>query len=119
MIEFRAGDSFEVVFPMVRDTVELLGEDGPYTTNTWKPGVRFEQTDCFGGTSEFADAEGLMVLTVVSTHKPGKYPERVFYIRQFISPQGTRFGKSNLRMSTARAFSRMTRGYRYEYEIAP
>ena len=60
---------------------------------------------------------GSMVLTVVDVFKPGRYPARVFYTRQWIDPDGKVFGKSALRMTTVSAFLRRTRGYMHDFYL--
>lgn len=83
----------------------------------WRPGTRAEH--CAPDDVEsVADGLGLIVLTEVSRHKPGKYPERVFYVRQWIDPEGKQFGKTDLRMTTAQAFARLCKGYRHDFEMA-
>ena len=65
-----------------------------------------------------ADGMGQMVLEVVSRHKPGKFPERTFFLRSFVDPNGRAFGKARLRVTTTPAFKRMAAGYRHEFEMA-
>ena len=60
--------------------------------------------------------DGEMLLSVVSTHKPGKFPERIFYTRQWKDPEGKVFGKGALRVTTIGTFRRLLRGYRHKYE---
>ena len=97
-VGIQAGQTYHVRYPFIRDEIDA-----------WKPG-------CQAGTG-YADAEGQMVLTVVSVHKPGKYPERVFYTRSWIDPAGGCFGKRGLRMTTTEAFKRLASGYRHPYEL--
>lgn len=112
-----AGVTFDVRFPFVRETVDL---GGPATVDGWRPGVRFELRDPpYGDESEsMADGEGFMRLTVVSIHKPGRFPTRVFYTRQFTGPDGKTFGKGALRIKTLDAFRRIARAYQHPYRIA-
>lgn len=60
---------------------------------------------------------GLMVLSEVSRHKPGKYLERVFYVRSWVTPEGHPFGKAKLRITTAANFARLCKGYRHKFAL--
>ena len=111
------GQEFRVEYPMVLEPVELLGDEGPYQTNSWRPGVRYVNHSPYCDAAAFADGVGLMILRVVSVHKPGKYPERVFYTRTWIDPACRPFGKTKLRVTTTQAFRAMAKGFRYEYEV--
>ncbi len=112
------GEAFHVKYPFIKGWFEPLESDGDGVGKNvlkgWRPGI--DATPDEGGTL-FAHGEGHMVLTVVSTHKPGKYPERVFYVRQWTDPDGKTFGKRGLRMTTVYAFRNLLNGYRYSYEL--
>lgn len=107
-------------YPFFRETVDLWtgdsgeGDWGP--VEVWRPGVEY---DSDGGGERWAYASGIgsILLAAISLHKPGKYPTRVFYIRQWRDPDGKLFGKTNLRMTTQDAFRRMARGYRHEFYL--
>ena len=111
------GEVFTVPYPFVQDTwVEHYdGEDGPETDEvpTWKPGVRSESVDV----GMEADAIGAQILTVVGVYRPGHFPTRVFYSRQWRDPDGKVFGKAKLRITTVPAFVGLTRGYRHPFEL--
>lgn len=112
----------EVPYPFVRSTYQEIDEDeGGVTFNerpTWKPGTRFEDVG-HGDVECYADAIGRMVLTVVDVHKPGRFPTRVFYTRQWIDPDGKRFGKTGkLHIATVDAFRRRAGGYWHEFTMA-
>lgn len=112
------GQVFAVTFPFLRDTFTGVGEDGFFEQPTWIPGVRAVDShvnDC----DYVADGEGIMTLTVVSIHRPGRYPTRVFYTRSFTTPDGKSFGKPKLRMIAAHAFRRLATRYRVDYTIVP
>lgn len=107
----------KIKFPFVRD--EYSGPmDGEFVdaVKTWKPGTRCEHGDYeFSDEQWVADGEGFMVLEVLGVFKPGKYPERTFYLRHFIDPDGRQFGKANVRVIASSAFKRMLKGYRHQY----
>jgi len=109
-----AGAVFKVVYPFVREAYEHMDFDGEgwreVSEMTWKPGCAYRPSapDDVEG---YCHAEGYMELTVVDVHRPGKYPPRVFFTRQWITPDGKRFGKTNLRIMTGPAFKRRTKGW--------
>ncbi len=126
----QAGDVFTVAYPFLRSTFEHqeMDVDGPInsTRPTWRPGTEYTSEAVYVGHGEYdervenvADAMGQMVLTVVSVHKPGRYPTRVFFTRQFVTPEGKAFGKTMLRMMTLAAFTRRTRGYLVPFVLRP
>lgn len=122
MNELSAGMVFRARFPFIRDTVTIYDADGPAEIKTWRPGVRMEQVyippdDC--DTESHADGEGEMILTVVSVHKPGHFPTRVFFTRRWRSPDGKEFGKSACRCWTAEKFRRLAKGYAHPYKCVP
>ena len=106
--KFKAGDKFEVRYPFVRVT-PFVGE--PFDAGAWRPGCEEQPEEEW-----FADAHGQMLLEVISTHKPGKFLDRVFYTRHWRDPDGKEFGKNNLRVATASSFGRLLKGYRHDYE---
>lgn len=113
--DLSEGLAFEIVYPFLRDTYQACDEDGPHDVKTWRPGVEWG-----GGLyrdSAGCDAEGLCRFTVVSVHKPGRYPTRVFYTRQFTNPDGKPFGKGKLHMASVEKFRRLICGYRDDYDV--
>lgn len=119
--QIEVGKTYSVRYPFVRDEFELPPDDPEATqmakVKGWRPGVEFDsEAAYYGDTGAAADGDGEMLLTVVSTHKPGKFPERVFYTRQWKDPDGRVFGKCALRMTTTGNFRKLLRGYRHEYE---
>lgn len=119
-VEYKAGDRYERPYPFSRDTYSAFddGEDGGGMTDvsTWKVGPKNE-ADGAGDCLSMADAFGTMVLTVVSVHKPGKYPTRVFFTRTWITPEGKPFGKTKCRMTTMPTFTTLTQGYRHAFVL--
>jgi hypothetical protein len=122
----KAGDVAEVRYPFMR--VEYLEPIGPRwpadegdvrPAPSWRPGTESRTGgDPDGDGYLAADAVGVMTLTVVSVHRPGRYPTRVFYTRSFTSPAGRTFGKPRLRIATLEKFRRLARGYAHEYVVA-
>lgn len=104
-------------YPFVREIVpDFEGTEAGGEVMSWRPGTR--SVYVYPDDAEaVADGMGCIVLTEVSRHKPGRYPERVFYVRSWIDPDGRRFGKGALRMTTATAFERLCKGYRHEFAM--
>lgn len=116
-----AGETYEISFPFKRGEYEPYPDyeepaSGatfcrPKPQSTWIPGwdsgadYYDEWTACEGWGAE--------IRTVVSVHRPGHYPERVFYIRQWRDPDGRLFGKKRLRILASRDFRSWARGTRY------
>lgn len=111
-------------YPFVRYVATLLDEDDgrPYQTEGWRPGCDFETDEdalpYFHVKDYFAHGTGSMVLDVVATFKPGRFPERVFYTRRWVDPDGREFGKTGkLQIATAGQFRRLLKGYRHPFEV--
>ena len=115
---FEPGQVVEFDYPFVRSLFTMWDEGGPSDTPTWKPGVRHIYISPYGDTDTIADGMGKQVCTVVSLHKPGRYPERVFYTRKWRDPSGKEFGNGALRIATVGAFRNLTRGFRHDYRMA-
>ena len=124
--KIQAGKTYTVTgYPFVRYVANLLDEDdgNPYQTEGWRPGFTKEEDENAG--SHFpelhyvADGTGSMVLDVVATFKPGRFPERVFYTRRWVDPDGREFGKpGKLRIATTGQFRRLIKGYRHSFELS-
>lgn len=120
MSDIVAGAVFSAAFPFVRAMFDAYPEDGfglPEEKETWRPGTDSD----FDGCDDFvsvADGVGSVIYTVVDTHKPGRYPTRVFYTRQWRDPDGKVFGKNKLRITTQQAFRRLIQGWRHEYQLS-
>ena len=113
-------DEHRIKFPFSRE--KYSGPlDGELVDDvlTWRPGTRRAWLQSEYDTEEWreADGEGLMVLTELGSFKPGKYPERTFYVRSFIDPDGKQFGKAKVRVIASNAFKRMLKGYRHPYQL--
>jgi hypothetical protein len=111
------GPHFVVRYPFINDIYETVKDDGPVKVHSWRPGVRFEPVGPEDNEA-VADGEGNMILTVVASFKPGHFPERVFFTRRFVSPDGQEFGNHKLHIVTAEKFRRMVKGYQFSYLLA-
>jgi hypothetical protein len=118
MSTVTAGAVFTVPYPYIREEVDLPPEgpeEGPVTAITWRPGVRWVQV--YDDSEAEAEGMGSMLLTVIDVHKPGRFPARVFFTRQWRDPDGKTFGKGGLRITTVPAFLRRVKGYMHEFEL--
>ena len=109
-------------YPFVRYVASLVGDDGCYQTEGWRPGCTREEDDigepAYQSWAYVADGIGSMVLDVVAIFKPGRFPERVFYTRRWIDPDGREFGQTGkLRIATTGQFRRLLKGYRHQFEV--
>lgn len=112
----KAGAVFKVAYPFMRVEYAQTEWDGEgvveSVVKSWKPGCEYVPRGPYGEDSEgVCNGEGWMVLTVVEVFKPGKYPVRVFFTRQWVDPEGRAFGKNNLRIMTLPAFKRRAAGW--------
>lgn len=120
--DLHSGDEFRFAYPFVRSTFMDFEDDGEGRLQgkeraTWKPGIFYQYTSHYGDSDCFANGTGEAILTVISTHKPGKFPARVFFTRRWKDPDGKEFGRHKCHVATLQKFSRLTRGYAYEYKI--
>ena len=115
-MDIESGSQYRVEFPFVVTTYSGYDVDGPFTDECWRPGCK--DIPCAPDDFEMvADGIGEMILTVVDVHKPGKYPERVFYTRKWIDPEGKEFGSSKLCITTTPTFKRRVAGYYHNYRV--
>lgn len=116
---FTEGAVYEFAYPFVRVEASTWDDEGPSTFMSWRPGAIVGPEDCQGYATSKADGTGKQIVTVISTHKPGRYPQRVFYLRAWMTPDGKKFGKPRLMIKTLTAFKTLIAGYRYEFEVEP
>lgn len=111
---FREGDEIINDYPFVRTRFTEWREDGPSDILSWKPGVGYELRPPHGEYADaVADGVGKQILTVIDIHKPGRFPTRVFYTVQWVTPDGKKFGKGGLKITTLDAFRRKANGFMY------
>lgn len=116
---FACGQEFRAPYPFCRTTYDALPdfEGEPVEQPTWKPGVEWDVNN-YGDSEAGADAVGEVVFTVIAVFKPGSFPPRVFFLRNWVDPDGKRFGRNNLRMTTQQNFRKLIKGYRHDYELS-
>jgi hypothetical protein len=112
-----AGTTYAAWHPFKREEYQPIPDDPesgyPAKCATWVPGWRYEPSGP-EDMEEVWDGEGVQLRTIVSLHRPGaRYPERVFYTRQWQAPNGHTFGKGALRCVIAPTFRAWLRGERW------
>ena len=107
------GQELIAPYPFYRGTYTEFDVDGPYEAETWIPGVRNELVPPDSAEAVY-DGLGKIILEVVSVHKPGRFPCRVFFTRQWEDPSGRRFGSRQCRIATLQKFRRLAKGYEHE-----
>lgn len=123
LTEFYCGSEHRAPYPFVRTQWEAPPEDpceeggAPNMQETWRPGVEHDNIDQYS-TMTFADGMGEVVFTVIGVFKPGSFPTRVFFVRQWIDPEGKRFGSGKLRVTTQQHFRQLIKGYRHDFEMS-
>lgn len=116
------GQIFEFDYPFIEEYVVVHGYDEKTDSVTqnkvssWRPGTIIEG-DCHGDSVAIAHGVGKQSIALVSIHRPGRFPTRVFYLRRWVTPDGKEFGKPKLLIKTASAFRTLVAGYRYPYEV--
>jgi len=116
-MNIEIGETYSTPYPFCRTTWSEMDPDGTQDKPCWRPGTRYEQYGYEGETAVYADGVGEMRFMVVSLHKPPGFPERVFYTRQWVDPDGHIFGKNKCHVSTKGVFKIKMRGYAEEFEV--
>jgi hypothetical protein len=95
---------------------------------TWNPGTHRENPWFIGWGKHpdreladpllvyHADGVGELTLLPISVHRPGDYPTRVFFRREWRTPEGKVFGSNRLYIATLGEFRRIAKGYRFDFE---
>lgn len=125
MVEIKEGDVFEIEYPFTRapteeevfgETETLINHNTGKVYDPWRPGTHYDEASHnYDEPPLICDGLGQMILTVVSVHRPGTFPTRVFYTRKWRSPSGAEFGKNKLRIHALGHFTRLRKGYWHEY----
>lgn len=110
------GDSFTIPYPFWRS-------EGPdWVTGAieaqWMLGTEYREYNQHDDGHDYADSLGSSTFTVVSIHKPGTYPERVFYVQSFTDPDGHEFSSGRLRCRSRSYFKRLISSYLKPYKLA-
>lgn len=113
-------EAYTVAYPFTRCRASVFNGEGIVEVDSWKPGTEYGPlTDDFGDFYRCADGIGTMNIVEVGRYKPVGYPERVFFVRTFTTPDGHTFGKKRLRVEVASKFRRTVSGYAHEYVLLP
>ena len=104
------GATFRTPFPFLASKKQLFDEAGAREIISWRPGLEYEAQPPEGGWSKsYCNGWGSRIIEIISLHKPGKYPERVFFTRRWQPPNGAEFGKSACRVTTLSTMRRWLR----------
>lgn len=100
---------YEADFPFVR----VISKGNFGTDERWKPGFERRHNPPDGGsTYTIATGMGKVFFEVIHVCKmPGRYMDRVFYKRLWITPNGERLGGKKLEVATIRSFLKKTKGF--------
>ena len=115
-MNIEIGEIITVDFPFYLGEYVRHDIDGSYPDETWIPGCK--SIPIYPDDGELvADGMGKMFLSIVDIHKPGTYPERVFYTRKWLDPDDNEFGAGKLHITTTATFKRRASGYYHEYRV--
>ncbi len=114
MSDIEEGKTYEVECPFVRSIYEHWDEDNNLTkVPTWHPGVDWEMSGP-DDLQAVADGVGSVTYNVISVHAlPKPYHTRIFFVRQWIDPDGKQFGKRKLMIFGIQAFRRRIICYKF------
>ena len=107
MTKFEPGQVWRMRCPFIREDVDLIDVDGPYTQKSWRPGVRYEPVPP-DDAEPVSDGFGCELRTIVAVVPIPGWPTRIFYTRRYQTPNGSHFGKRRLRVTTSANFRRWT-----------
>lgn len=122
MSEYETGAVIECKWPLTW-CLHYQPQIGPgHAILGWRAGVFPRDGD--GGSYQSytewdANGEGVARFTVISVHKPGKYPARVFYTREFVSPDNMPIHNKERRLHicSVAAFKKRVEGWPYSYDV--
>lgn len=114
---------YKIEYPFFRSYRELYSsENDSYNIcETWEAGVKTVVTGTnyqdYIYTDLMANDVGEMIITELGRFKPEGYPERVFFKREFINPDGVKFGNTKCRIATTGRFNKLIKGYAHKYSL--
>lgn len=99
----------------------------PFTLDTtgaykWRPGAWEKEPRAAQGYWERDDIAachglGFVYFTVISVHKPGRYPTRVFYSRHHVTPDNEVLPESGCLCVTMEKFNRLRKDFQVPYVV--
>lgn len=111
---FAAGDVFERDHPFTLVIERGFEPDDAY--ERWRPGV-WNVDDTGEDVLPSCTALGRVKFTVVSSHRPPGYPERVFFKREFTCPDGKRYAPGKLMNCITRKFRKDIAAFPFAFEV--
>jgi hypothetical protein len=91
--------------------------EGEFAIERWRPGAWDHVSSGPEDMTMACHALGSVTFTVVSIHRPPGYPERVFFKRQFFTPDGTPYASSKLMNCITRKFRKDVEKFPFHYEV--
>lgn len=110
----RAGDVFERDHPFTWTTERGSAPDDVH--ERWRPGAW--NIDSVGeDVLPSCTALGRVKFTVISMHRPPGYQERVFFTREFITPDGEKYAPARLMNCIARKFRKDVAAFPFRFDV--
>ena len=114
MLEIEPGSVFERDHPFTM--VVEGGPDPDLIFERWRPGAW--NVDSAGEDVLMScTALGRVKFTVISTHRPPGYQERVFFKREFTTPDGGRYAPAKLHNCIIRKFRKDVATFPFPFEV--
>jgi len=111
-VEVKAGDVFERAHPFTW-VEEGSGENA---FERWRPGAW--NIDSAGeDVLTSCTALGKVKFVVISTHRPPGYQERIFFTREFTTPDGSRYAPARLMNCIARKFRKDVAAFPFAFDV--
>ena len=112
--EIKPGDVFERDHPFT--LMEERGSSPDDVYERWRPGAW--NVDSAGEDAlTSCTALGRVRFTVVSTHRPPGYQERVFFKREFTTPEGKIYAPAKLHNCIARKFRKDIAAFPFPFVV--
>lgn len=94
----------------------------PFTLDTsgafkWRPGAWESEPRHNDDPMPACHGLGFVYFKVVSVHKPGRYPTRVFYTRRFVTPDDEALPESGCLCVTMEKFKRLRKDFYVPYVV--
>lgn len=93
---------YVIACPFYLPDGHITNGDGVSSPLGWVPGFNPD----LDSDAQVYNGVGKKIITVVSTHKPGRYPKRIFYRVQWEMPEGYVFGKNRVKVMSEGNFKR-------------
>lgn len=124
-MDINVGDEFTMAFPFQIIENAIGNRYEPEIHESWFAGCKVSEEDDgsgYGVSRIFtANGEGNVIYKVLAVvEMPGKYIDRVVFLRSLVDPDGKKYGKAEVRTITKTLFIRdigLTTPFKPEYEV--